>query len=347
MAKEAKEYMLLLYKKEEDRLYGFIRFYKENHPGQEEFNKPYRDSNPFAIGTYLPNGQVEVIGSVIHSLQELRRIFGSFVLANNKWHEESVSAGKPISRLDAVYRNAVMDHTVLVAVHARNVMDIFPRLRNWTIPRSGYDNKPDGGKLELRQVFDVLIHNRYSYFDGSHVRDLLSDRQTPTGRFMGYGFDISDFFRAVLKLVEDVTVKDWTKFLRQRAKHLSANSKPHQIIPVVQNVEALYSILRSRDDLREKFHELISSIVLNMRLGPQVVALQNPSVKIAPDLGKRQVEVKAQGAVGNVGQSLGEDDLKEHSATIGLDDFLGRLDRAFGSSSLVPGTYEFTDVKFS
>lgn len=343
MAKTRKEHMVLVYKKVDKRLYGFIRFYKQEYSGQKTTSTAYRESKPFVIGRYLPDDELEVFGSVVFLLQELRRLVQDFIGINNKWHDGTMaSKDRDRARADALYHRRAMDYVILVSTHARNLLDIFNRLNKRTIPSLGHGNVPDGGRLEFNQLFDVLIHNRYYYFDGGHVRDLFSDKQTPTNRFMGYGFDIADFFHGISEMAEDITVKDLTNLLRLKMRNISANSKPHEIISLVQNVEAFSSVLKKKiphkayDFMRDLMFSDITEQVDGGTI-PVSLAMHAPNVKISPALEKKELEITVKRAIRRSGEQIDVGDLEQHKVSVGYEDFLRRVDKAFGNDRLISG----------
>ena len=352
--------MVLLYQKLDQRLFGYIAFYRKERSDQNTAEKPYRESKPFVIGRYSRDGDgsLEVLGSLVFLLQEIRRIIGGFVKDNRAWQAQRsrLTGADEIAEADSVYDRQAMDFVVLVSAHARNLFDLMPRFNDRSIPRLDYADSPDG-KVTLRELFDTLIHHRYYYFDGARVRDLFSDdfkkkRSALSGRFMGYSFDISDFVKGLSEVIEEVTVKDLTQLLWRKFKEFTADSKPQDVVSLVQNVHAFSGLLKAKipttaykfmtrlmfDDLDDPF-EGAASVTLQdgTTIETRKIVFESPNIGIARDLYNKEFEIRVRRAVGAQDQSLGRRDLRDHSVRIGFEDFFRRVNEAFGNDRVLSG----------
>ena len=354
------ERMVLLYRKADRRLFGHIAFYKKGHPDQKTAGKPYRESKPFAIGRYLENGDdsLEVLGSVVFLLEEIRQVIRGFLNDNNGWHARRgrLTSEAEIAKADRAYDRQTMQFVLLASLHTRNLMDLMPRFNDRSIPRLDYANPPDG-QVTLRELFDVLIHNRYYYFDGAHVRDLFSDdfkkkNSALSGRFMGYGFDILDFVKGVSAIIEEVTVKDLTQLLWRRFKELSAESKPQEVISLVQNVHDFSELLKAKiptagyefmtslmfEDLDDTLQGVTSETQQDgTTVDTQTVFFTSPHIGIASDLDKKEFEIRFRRSVGRQDPGLVREDLKDHKTRIGFEEFFRKVKDAFGNDRVLSG----------
>ena len=350
------EHMRLLYKKIDQRIYGHVAFYKRGQLYQETESKPYRVSSPFVISQYSANqdGQLEVFGSVVFLLKEISRSIKDFVDDNNSWNAERrlLTGETDIAELDFEYRQKTMDFVILISTHARNLCDLIPRFNDRAIPRLSYEGLPDGD-VTLRELFDTLIHNRYYYFDGGCVRDLFSDhfkkkRSALSGRFMGYGFDIVDFVKGISELIEEVTVGDLTQLLRWKFKEFTADSKPQDVVWLIQNVHAFSDLLQTKVQekgfqfmMRLMFDDLLAGSVEGVDSVPtpitRRVIFESPSIGIAPNLNGKEFEIRVRCAIGVQDQDLGRDDLKEQTVSVGFEAFFGKVNEAFGNDRVLPG----------
>lgn len=339
------ERMVLLYQKVDLRLYGHIAFYRKEQAGQEATNKPYRSSSPFVIGRYTENGdgRLEVLGSVVFLLEEIRRSIDGFVVDNNAWNEERnrLTGETEIAECDVRYDKKAMDFVILVSAHSRNLFDLMPRFNARSIPRLDYQGAPNG-EVTLRELFDTLIHNRYCYFDGSCVRDLFSGefkkkRSALSGRFMGYGFDMLDFVKGISEVIEEVTVKDLTQFLRGKFKGFTADSKPQDVVSLIQNVYALSELLRAKVPTPE--YQFMLCLMFDDLAGveAQNIIFQSPRIKIANELNRKEFEICVRCAVGALDQELGREDLKDHAVRIGFEGFFRKVNEAFGDDRVLVG----------
>ncbi|MYH49868.1 MAG: hypothetical protein F4151_10180 [Gammaproteobacteria bacterium] len=350
--------MRLLYKKVDRRLYGHVAFYKRGQLDQESESKPYRTSSPFVIGRYSANGdgRLEVFGSVVFLLREIRRSIKRFVDDNNAWHarRRRLTREADIGRVDLKYDQKAMDFVILISTHARNLCDLIARFNGRSIPRLNYEGSRDG-IVTLRELFDTLIHNRYYYFDGGCVRDLFSDhfkkkRSALSGRFMGYGFDIFDFVKGVSELIEEVTVKDLTQLLRWKFKRFTADSRPQDVVWLIQNVHAFSEFLQTK--IQEEGYQFMMTLMFDELAGSlervgspttpngttvetQQVLFESPSIGIASNLDKKEFEIRVRCAVGVQDQKIGREDLKGISVGVGFETLFDEVNRAFGDDHLI------------
>ena len=354
-------HMVLLYQRVEQRLYGYIAFYRREHTDQEIADNPYRASSPFVIGRYSADqdGTLEVLGSVVFLLEEIRRCIKGFVDDNNAWNAErsQSTSSAEIAESDLRYEQLAMDFVILVATHARNLFDMMARFNERSIPRLDYQGSPDG-EVTLRELFDTLIHNRYYYFDGARVRDLFSDdfkkkRSALSGRFMGYGFDIVDFVKGISEVIEEVTIRDVTQLLRGKFKEFTADSKPQDVISLVQNVHAFSDLLRAR--IPTAGYQFMSSLMFdnlaNSVAGTdsvtkadgtgvmtQQVIFEAPHIRIAGELDKKEFEIRVRCAMGGLDRNPVREDMKDHTVRIGFEEFFRRVNQAFGNDCVLRGT---------
>ena len=352
--------MLLLYKKVDQRLYGRVAFYRRGQPDKEIEKTPHRASSPFVIGQYSVNddSRLEILGSVVFLLKEIRRSIKGFVDDNNAWNAERsrLTDRADVAENDLEYRRKTMDFVILVSTHARNLFDLIPRFNDRSIPRLNYEGSRDG-EVTLRELFDTLIHNRYYYFDGWIVRDLFSGyfkkkRSALSGRFMGYGFDILDFVKGISESIEEVAVKDLTQLLRWKFKEFTADSEPQDVVWLIQNLHAFSDLLQMKIPTTEyqfmtslMFDELAGSLEqgrsVTMPDGTTVetqrVIFESPHIGIAPNLNKKEFEIRVRCAIGGQDQDLSREDLRDHTVSVGFEAFFGRVNDAFGGDPVLTG----------
>lgn len=353
--------MVLLYKRADQRLYGHIAFYRREHPDQEIADKPYRASSPFVIGRYSPDqdGALEVLGSVVFLLEEIRRCIKNFVDDNNAWNAErsQLTSETEISESDLRYEQSAMDFVILVATHARNLFDMMARFNDRSIPRLDYEGSRDG-EVTLRELFDTLIHNRYYYFDGAHVRDLFSSGfkkkgSALSGRFMGYGFDIVDFVKGISAVIEEVTVRDVTQLLWGKFKAFTSDSKPQDVVSLVQNVHAFSDLLRTK--VPTAGYQFMSSLMFDNLANSvaeagfvtkpdstavitQQVIFESPHIGIAGELNRKEFEIRVRCAMGGPDRDPVREDMKDHTVRIGFEEFFRKINEVFGNDRVLTGT---------
>ena len=350
--------MVLLYNKTGRRLYGHVAFYRKEHTDQEIAAKPYRASSPFVIGRYSANDKLEVLGSVVFLLEEIGRSISGFVANNKAWHAERsrLTSESEILECDFRYDQETMDFVILVSNHARNLFDLMARFNGRSISRLDYHGSPDG-EVTLRELFDTLIHNRYYYFDGACVRDLFSNdfrkkKSALSGRFMGYGFDILDFVNGISEVIHEVTVKDLTQILWKRLREFTATSKPQDVISLIQNVHAFSDLLQAKiptagyqfmtslmfDRLAEALEPPSSAAMAGgSATVTQQVIFEAPRIGIAGELMDKNFEIRVRCAIGGPDQKVGKEDFQEHTVSIGYQEFLSKVNEAFGDDRVLAG----------
>lgn len=282
-------------------------------------------------------------------LEQIRRSIKGFIADNKAWGAEQgrLTSETEIAESDLRYDKKAMDFVILVSIHARNLFTLMTRFNDRSIPRLDYHGSPVG-EVTLRELFDTLIHNRYYYFDGKCVRDLFSDdfkkkRSALSGCFMGYGFDLLDFVKGISEVIEEVKVKDLTQLLRGKFKGFTADSKPQDIVSLVQNVHAFSDLLQAK--IPTTGYQFMVSLMfdaLAMPVGETVVTRKviftSPHIRIAPKLNKKGFEIRARCAVGLQGQAPCRKDLESRTVTIGFEEFFEKVNEAFGNDPVLTGT---------
>ena len=337
----AKESLHLLYQKQGSKLWGVILFFRLDRASGDE-TRPDRQSEPFVIADYTRGIDKPIVyGSLMFLLSEIKRLINQFTAVNEAWwRERDRPTSRPLAgRLDLEYDRQVMDFTILLATYGRNLLDVVGRLDRRTMPKLSHNNEPDGD-IRLRELFDTLIHNRYYYFDGARIRDVFSDKpragRSLAKRFMGYGFDLDAFGRTIWDIVHEIRLKDLTQLIRQRFKALSVTSRPQDIVFLIQNVESLSHLLKSKtwsDEYSFMRNALFASAGLDRPDSP--MKFQAPTVRIAPDLSHKRFDVHFRYGPATCDAAPEEATIRRHHLEIGYVEFLRQLNAAFGEQRLL------------
>lgn len=339
--KTLKEAMVLLYKQMDARLYGYIAFYKQEHPNQHTASRPYRKSQPFVIGHYVPGSdRLVVFGSVEFLVREIRRLIDEFLENNKDWWFSRQKLVNPnnVEIADFKYDRHVMDFVILLSIHARNLFHLINRVNDKVISRLNYNNQPDG-EVKLSELFDILIHNRYYYFDGGRVRDVFSERFSKnshlSGRFMGYGFDLEDFINGVVEVINDIRMKDLTQLLRWKFRDLNLDSSAQDVVFLVQNLHSFSRMMQTKIPTSE-YGFMTRLIFGNAKLDDnEQLVMTSPSIGINQDLKKKEFKIRVSYRRGAKGQVLGKDDLKSHSVNVAYTALFDQVNSAFGDDRLL------------
>ena len=305
-------------------------------------NRPHRKSHPFVIADYTRGIDRPIVyGSLVFLLTEIKRLINQFTAVNERWWRERnrPSPHPQAGHFDLEYDRQVMDFTILLATYGRNLLDVVRRLDIRTMPKLNHDNESDGD-IRLRELFDTLIHNRYYYFDGARIRDVFTAdppaRRSLANQFMGYGFDLDAFGRTIWEIVHEIQLKDLTQLIRQRFKQLSMNSKPQDIVFLIQNVESLSHLLKSKT-WSEEYGFLRNALFANAGLdrSDSPMKYQPPTVRIVPDLSRKRFDVHFRYGPA-AGDAIPEETtIRRHHFEIGYVDFLHQLNAAFGEQRLL------------
>lgn len=338
---KSKETLHLLYQKQGLELWGIILFFKFNEKSEERV-KPYRKSHPFAIADYTQGIEKPIVyGSVALLLSDIKRLIDQFGRINETWWRtrQQPPAHHSAGMIDFEYNRHVMDFTILLATYARNLFDLVRRLESKTIPRLNYDNKPDGA-IKLRELFDTLIHNRYYYFDGTRIRDVFTSnppsKRSLAERFMGYGFDLETFGEAIWDIVHEIQLKDLTQLIRQKFKELTISSNPQDVVFLVQNVESLSHLLKTKTwskDYGFMREALFAKAGLNQN--DPAIKFQSPSIRIAPDLSQKEFDIHFRHGKASGTAVPDEKSIQRYHLKIGYIEFLNQINEAFGQKRLI------------
>lgn len=332
-----KEYMRLLYNdKHPPLLYGHVAFFRQSAPGQQAFAKSHESSRPFVIGRSVPgvDGLV-VYGSVHFLLQQIRRIIDEFLERNRSYERSRKKADGNLDELDFYYDSPVMDFVILVSTHTRNLFHIVnsKEATGKTIPLLSYEKKQEGS-IKLNELFDILIHNRYYFFDGGVIRDVFSEkfksRSRLWGQFMGYGIDWEDYVRGIETALREVRMKHLISLLRGRFKRLSADSTRQDVIFFIQNIRSFSDLLKTRIPTakdREIEHLMFGDHAEDF-------VYESPHIQINPDLHRKAFDIRVKHAKAS---EYGGDRKSLTSPTVTVEhrEFFDVAQRLFGDERLL------------
>ena len=338
---ETREFLHLLYQRRGSKLWGIILFFKVDQASGDKL-RPHRKSRPFVIADYTRGIERPIVfGSLAYLLAEIKRLINQFTAVNERWSRErnQQSLHPQTGHLDLEYDRQVMDFAILLATYGRNLIEVVRRLDTRTMPKLNQDNEPDGD-IRLRELFDTLIHNRYFYFDGACIRDIFTAdppaRRSLANQFMGYGFDLDLFGRTIWEIVHEIQFKDLTQLIRQHFKQLSMNSRPQDIVFLIQNVESMSHLLKSKFWSKE-YSFLRNALFASAGLdrSQSQMKFQPPTVRIVPDLSRKQFDVHFRYGPAAADAIPEETTIRRHHFEIGYVDFLDQLNGAFGEQRLL------------
>ena len=312
-------------------LYGHIALFK----GQQ--TEAYRSGDPFVIGKYDPAGRLVVYGSVPFLLQEVCRLIDEFGEKNRKWGTSRANVkGRALDEMDDQYKSYVMDFVILASTHMRNLFHLVndKNITERKIPLLDYQQEKYS-EVYLKELFDVLIHNRYYYFDGGVIRDVFSEKfransRLDDSRLMGYGIDLFDYIQGIREAVHGVSVRHFTTILRGRMKNLNINSKRQEIIFFIQNVHSFSELMKTKiqDKRYKQILPLIFETLLPSSQTTQTIFFKDPDIRINPNVNQKAFDI-------TVVYGEREGNLKNETVTVGYEDLFTEVNMSFGEDRLV------------
>ena len=262
-----KEIMGLFYKREEPYLYGLIQFFQPSET--QEAVGPHRQSAPFVISQAI--GEEEfVYGCIFELIREIQRLAADIDSRHDRLQSVirssgvdprettdgagkivrvTISEGETAGRLFFEYTRDIKNILLLLSCQTRNLYEIFPRLNSELVSLLDYEGKVVG-KVRVKEFFDYFVHNRYVFVDGEYVADLFStkfaNKSPVSNMFMGYRVKWRDYVAAIQRSIEDVKIRDLTGLLKGKLRNLSPTSPQKDIVFLIQNLESLSRILKTK-----------------------------------------------------------------------------------------------------
>ena len=290
-----KEVLGVFYNRQDSFLWGCIAFFQPVHGIKSV--PSYHQSSPFILGEYLGPEELIVFGSVSRSLEDTQGLLDSIdrlvadLDAKLATEETKASAmqreygrvtavpnGYRDSRAYREYKQNLASTLILLAVQARNLFQLIPRLgRKCRIKLSDRDGG-DLGSVAIRDLFDQFIHNRYFVLDGEHVLDLFPDKPRPNApisrKFMGYRFNWVEYIEAIKSAIRDVKIRDLTGLLRGSLERLTLKTNYGDIVSLIQNLLSFEQLFSQR--ISDGRYEHILSLWFDAEIKTMLEAI-NPS----------------------------------------------------------------------
>ena len=333
----------ILYNRLESTLFGFIGLYESESVVRNDAQGFDRFTYPFAIGSFpsTKDGLIHVYGSVHFLLQEIHRLCREFHNANKSWWTSREAATELAAKhaADLLYNSHLMDFSILLSARARNIFHLFKKLRKQTIQGFSY-REAQAGEVPLIDIFDVLIHSRYYYFDGKYINDVLSDkpprRTKDSKKLMGRKILFQDFVDGVLQAISDVRTKDLTELLSFKLQELSADADEQDLIFLHQNVFSISELLKTK--LRTPEFEPISQLISD-RLGISRGDFGHGPISILfkPELGKSNFEIRVEYITGKDSAKRDGNDPREFRFDIEYRRMFHLINQSFGEGRLLTG----------
>ena len=232
----------------------------------------------------------------------------------------------------------VEDVLLTTSVNVRILSEIFPqKLGQSKISVYDYDEQVVA-QIELSQIANLLVHNRYICIRNPYVVDLMSDRRfMDTEPQAGLKINTQEYFSQVGSVVEDMTVNDLVDMLESALESLSASSNIKDIIHLHQNLYTLggfvvgngihiadpLRIILDRVAMAHLESKYANAPPLDGNQESITVFYSTPRFSWEPDLNKRQIHISLQ--VNGEPETL----------VMGYEEFFSELLKGYGSTRLL------------
>ena len=202
------------------------------------------------------------------------------------------------------------DILLTISVNVRILSEIFPqKLQDSMVDVYDYDNGCVG-RIELSEIANLLVHNRYILVKDNYVVDLISDEKFMAEKpQIGLKIDFLEYISEVRKVINSITVKDLITKLWGVMKELSASSNIKDIIFLTQNLYTLGGFVVGNDanidsgPLKTILDRVATKYIKKMYPQnsapkdtqiPVTLVFSAPRFYLEPDLNQKQIRTQMQ-----------------------------------------------------
>lgn len=333
----------VLYQQHDAFLYGLI------HSVDGDLANQWAEK-PFVISKSDAGGVETVYGTVARTLKQVWRQLERIGEFNEDAGRRLKAAGidpvagaagtlpesKLADRILDEQEQLVEDVLIAVSVNVRILGEIFrARMNKAKVGVYDYDGA-NAGRITLKAIADLLLHNRYLLVKGDEVVDLISDQASLLGKpQLGLKIKVDEYLNEVQGTLDDLTINDLIGVLRGAVKRLSASSDVKDKVFVIQNLYTLGGLVvtdgASIDGgpLKTIMDRVALEIIERMQPRAREVRVNllftSPRFGLEPDLNDKKigVSVKVNG--------------KDESLVMGYEEFFSMLSSAHGETRLRSG----------
>ena len=279
--------------------------------------------NPFVVSKRTSNGEEVVYGTVKRTLDKISSQLDRLKRFQSETKATLDAQGiTPLIRENSILpeseatdrildeqENLVEDILLTISVNVRILSEIFPQqLKKSKVKVYDYgDEHVD--RIELSEIANLLLHNRYILVKDQYVVDLFSDQKFMVEKpQMGLKINFLEYLSEVRKIVNHITVKDLIAKLWGATKELSASSNIRDIIFLIQNLYTLGGFAVGSDapidsgPLKTILDKVATKHIEQMyphNIAPEgdqtvSVIFTTPRFYLEPDLDKKQIRIEMQ-----------------------------------------------------
>ena len=329
-------------------VYAHITCYRQTYP--DAGWQPVRASSPFVIARQYGH-QVARPGSVYQLIKDFDQLYEKTRVSIRRGTaklEKLSSHARPAVYQE--YEREITNSLILMSCLARNLFHLFPDLTNdYKVPVFDYDNQQLNEMIRTKDLLDLFVHNRYMNLHNEYIADLFSGKP-PKGspiseKFMGYRFKVFDFGRSMHEAIRSITLKHLISELRRGMKVLDADTPHHEMVFLILNVHSFSDLLgatipsKDYNFMMDLLFDNAEPDVAHSACGnssTQTVFFREPRVTIAPEMSTKRLQIAVDCHVAeNAPRMVGSKHLKRRTVEVGYAEFLGAVNEAFGTGSLL------------
>ena len=177
----------------------------------------------------------------------------------------------------------------------------------------------------------------------------FANKSPVSNMFMGYRVKWRDYVAAIQRSIEDVKIRDLTGLLKGKLRNLSPTSPQKDIVFLIQNLESLSRILKTKIPTG-KYGSMLNLLfdgAVNERVAimdgvkdPMTVTVTftAPHVMIHEELTQKKFKIQVRCKLSFAGRETDIPDteyLENFSRDVGYAEFFELINDAFGSDALV------------
>ena len=288
----------------------------DGSPENHRYEKPFVVSRRNADGEEIVYGTIQrTLEKISQQIDKLKRFQSDTALKLDAagmtpliQDDSTLPDSELTDRILDEQENLVEDILLAISVHIRILSEIFPqKIRRSKVNVYDYDDVRIDA-IELSEIANLLIHNRYILVRDDYVVDLFSDQKFMVGKpQMGLKINFLEYIQEVEKAIDGITVKDLIGKLWGYTENLAASSNIKDIIFLHQNLYTLGgSAVGNRTPIESGPLKTILDRVATKYLGkmyPQNsgavqtsigLTFRTPRFYIEPDLDRKQIRVEMQ-----------------------------------------------------
>ena len=310
---------------------------------------------PFIISKRRPNQEEVVYGTVkntLHKIMDQIQKLDSFrtvvehaldtVEAPYSMRNEAILPHSELTNRILDEQEKLLEDVLLsISLNVRILSELFPENLK-KVKTKIYDYEGEHrDSIELAEIANLLLHNRYLLIKAPYVIDLISDRKFMTSEAeLGLKVHFFEYISQVSDVVEKLTVENLIVKLLRSTESLSASSNIKDIVFLVQNLYTLGGMIVGSDTCAESgplktildriTTEYVEAICPNGTVVNKKRAIVNttytaPRFTLEPDLSEKQIRI-AMTVNGN-----------PESLVMGYKEFFSEVVWAYGNRKLYSG----------